>query len=370
MKRRIRRVFEGTLLVSGIACLSIWGWSVLREGVYEDWQNWAIDRQAAGQDASFLSWMKDRASGTANPPPAPAEPSLPGAPIPGEGQTNPPQENPPKDESLIGRLKIPRLNVQAVIREGTAERTLSIALGHIAGTAKPGQNGNVGLAGHRDSLFRGLRNIRKNDRIELETSNGETYTYQVTSTNIVKPTEVSVLKAGLYPELTLVTCYPFNYIGSAPERFIVKARQIGQVTKGLETEIAEANPTQASPSAGAPAPEPNTAPAAATPTAMPAQDARYTRSSADRTAGRKVPFEVTPNHSRQLAPGISIGVTRADARNKTVDGWMWVMPDRRTIWLRDQTMHQPIVVHGSDGRRREVVIDSISRGSVRGYLVL
>ena len=80
------------------------------------------------------------------------------------------------------------------------------------------------MAGHRDTLFRGLRAIRKNDLILLETLGGE-YRYRVEGTKIVSPRDVGVLKANPYAELTLVTCYPFYYVGSAPDRFIVKARQ-------------------------------------------------------------------------------------------------------------------------------------------------
>ena len=99
---------------------------------------------------------------------------------------------------------------------------LGVAIGHVPGTALPGQQANVGVAGHRDTLFRGLRDIKTNDLIEFETLAGK-YSYRVGSTEIVKPDDVSVLQAGSSPELTLVTCYPFNYVGSAPDRFIVKA---------------------------------------------------------------------------------------------------------------------------------------------------
>jgi sortase A len=127
--------------------------------------------------------------------------------------------------SLVGRLSIPRLHLTAMVREGDAESTLSIAAGHIPGTALPGQKGNVGVAGHRDAIFRGLREVRKDDVIQFETVEGN-HLYQVEGTEIVKPTQVSVLKPGKHPELTLVTCYPFYYVGSAPDRFIVKAREI------------------------------------------------------------------------------------------------------------------------------------------------
>jgi len=112
-----------------------------------------------------------------------------------------------------------------MVREGDGEDTLSLALGHIPSTAFPGQPGNVGVAGHRDTIFRGLRNIRKNDLIVFETRDAK-YSYRVEKIQIVKPEQVDVLKAGATRELTLVTCYPFHYVGSAPDRFIVKARQV------------------------------------------------------------------------------------------------------------------------------------------------
>jgi sortase A len=143
-------------------------------------------------------------------------------------QVSPPQA-PLKVEpnELIGRLRIPRLELSAMVREGDGDDTLRVALGHVSDTALPGQPGNVGIAGHRDTLFRPLRNIRKNDLIELETMAGN-FTYRVDSTRIVSPREVSVLAPGPRRELTLVTCYPFNYVGSAPKRFIVKASEVAE----------------------------------------------------------------------------------------------------------------------------------------------
>jgi sortase A len=114
-----------------------------------------------------------------------------------------------------------------IVREGDGERTLSLALGHIPGTALPGQGGNTGVAGHRDTLFRSLRSIGRNDRIQFQTLSGN-YDYRVESIQVVRPSDVAVLSPGPYPELTLVTCYPFYYVGAAPERFVVKARQISR----------------------------------------------------------------------------------------------------------------------------------------------
>ena len=119
-----------------------------------------------------------------------------------------------------------RLGVSVIVMEGTDARTLRRAAGHINGTALPGQDGNVGIAAHRDTFFRPLRDIRKDDVITITTSRGD-YRYRVVSTQIVGPDDVSVLNSDGSDVLTLVTCYPFNFIGAAPSRFIVRAEQIG-----------------------------------------------------------------------------------------------------------------------------------------------
>jgi sortase A len=124
--------------------------------------------------------------------------------------------------TVIGRVEIPRLGVSTIVRAGTDARTLRLAIGHIEGTALPGDRGNVGLAGHRDTFFRRLRDIRHGDRIRFVTPGG-TFTYRVARTDIVWPSDVWVLDETADAVLTLVTCYPFSYVGSAPQRFIVRA---------------------------------------------------------------------------------------------------------------------------------------------------
>jgi sortase A len=124
----------------------------------------------------------------------------------------------------VGRIEIPRLGVSAMIKAGTDARTLQLAVGHIPGTAFPGDAGNVGLAAHRDTFFRRLRDIQSDDEIRLTTPDGS-YTYRVARTDIVEPRDVWVLDPTDHPALTLVTCYPFNYVGSAPQRFIVRAEK-------------------------------------------------------------------------------------------------------------------------------------------------
>lgn len=127
---------------------------------------------------------------------------------------------------LVGRIEIPRLGLSAMVMEGISSKTLRRAVGHIPGTALPGQPGNVGISGHRDTFFRPLRNIRADDIITLITPLGE-YRYRVVSTNVVDPSNIGVLVPGGTEVLTLVTCYPFYFVGSAPERFIVRAERVG-----------------------------------------------------------------------------------------------------------------------------------------------
>jgi len=126
---------------------------------------------------------------------------------------------------VLGRLEIPTLGVSTIVREGEDARTLQLAIGHIAGTALPGAAGNMGLAAHRDTFFRRLREINPGDVIRLVAVEG-TFTYVVDSTKIVDPNDVWVLDPTSKTSLTLVTCYPFTYIGAAPERFIVRARLV------------------------------------------------------------------------------------------------------------------------------------------------
>ena len=129
--------------------------------------------------------------------------------------------------SLVGRVAITRLGLDAVIFEGTTERTLDLGVGHLTGSALPVKSGNVVLAAHRDTFFRPLRNIRIGDSIIVDTPQGRA-DYRVESTEVVKPTELSVIEPTSEATLTLITCYPFTFLGAAPERFIVHAGKTGQ----------------------------------------------------------------------------------------------------------------------------------------------
>lgn len=135
------------------------------------------------------------------------------------------QPAPPiREGDVLGRIEIPRIGVSVAVLQGTTWRTLRLGVGHIKGTALPGEPGNIGIAGHRDTYFRALKDIRKDDEIQLQTAAGIAK-YEVDSIQITSPSNNSVLAPTTESSLTLVTCYPFYYIGAAPERFIVHAHK-------------------------------------------------------------------------------------------------------------------------------------------------
>ncbi len=128
------------------------------------------------------------------------------------------------DGGSIGEIRIPRLGLTAIVAQGDSAAVLRRAVGHLADTALPGEPGNVVLAGHRDTFFRPLKQVRVGDAITLRTRDGD-FEYLVESTAVVPPTDVQVIQPTGGRTLTLITCYPFAYIGSAPDRFIVRARE-------------------------------------------------------------------------------------------------------------------------------------------------
>jgi len=144
----------------------------------------------------------------------------------GRPADNPPV--PPSDLPIgdpIGRIEVPRLHLSAVVANGDDDGTLRVAIGHLPDTPLPWEQGNSALAGHRDTFFRGLRGIRVGDDMRVLTPYGD-FTYQVTRTVIVMPNDLSVLEPTPQATLTLVTCYPFSYIGHAPKRFILQAARL------------------------------------------------------------------------------------------------------------------------------------------------
>lgn len=156
---------------------------------------------------------------------AEAEASLLPAELPGESPTQEklPDLGPPG--TALGRLTSERIGLDVMIAEGVDYKTLRRAAGRIPGTARLDSEGNIGIAAHRDTFFRPLRNIEKGDVLEMETYQGS-YRYRVDWTAVVDPSDVQFLNASSASELTLVTCYPFYYVGPAPQRFIVRATRV------------------------------------------------------------------------------------------------------------------------------------------------
>ena len=151
-------------------------------------------------------------------PPEPSKPALP---------TTMPLGEP------IGTLRVPRLGLSAVVAEGDDKPVLDDAAGHLPDTALPWNDGNAAVAAHRDGLFRPLKGIKIGDTLRFETVHGD-FEYRVKETYIVEPDDIWVLNPTLEPTLTLISCYPFNFIGHAPKRFIVKAERlpVSQLTGG------------------------------------------------------------------------------------------------------------------------------------------
>ncbi len=226
MRRAPRNRFlaglEWIFLLLGLLALDSYIWVNTTATLDQAYSDWAFDQTLRGLKPSIGGFVEDELGWLIhkNPPSVstPQENAERAQPIPRSAY-------PLRPGMVVGRLRIPRLSLEVMVREGASESTLRRAVGHIPGTGLPGQTGNVALAGHRDTFFRPLRNIRKDDAIDLDTGHG-TLRYLVTSTEIVSPRDVSVLKASSGKTLTLVTCYPFYYVGSAPKRFIVRAVEV------------------------------------------------------------------------------------------------------------------------------------------------
>ena len=142
-------------------------------------------------------------------------------------RTRAPSAPAPAPGTVLARLEAPSVNMMATILEGSDDATLSRGAGHIEDTPFPGQPGNIGIAGHRDTVFRPLRRIHVGDPLDL-TAGDRVYHYRIKTTAIVGPDDVYVLDPTSEPTVTLVTCYPFEFVGHAPRRFVVQAELIGQ----------------------------------------------------------------------------------------------------------------------------------------------
>jgi len=210
--RRMERLCFGL----GLASIGLCGALLAQAWFFEAYENWAFEQKLGGAPASYREFVIQTVSFSTVGDMLPVMPTL--------GSTKPPSLgfDGAGGGSILGRIEIPRVGLKSMILEGVSQRTLALAVGHVPGTALPGNEGNVGLAGHRDTFFRALRGVQPGDTILLTTLSGS-YEYQVKSCEVVTPHDTHVLADSGEPALTLVTCYPFHYLGPAPERFIVHA---------------------------------------------------------------------------------------------------------------------------------------------------
>jgi sortase A len=178
---------ERTLIVIGVVCLGWTGLSWMEAMRFQAAQSRALDSAVAKQPSSEVD------DGTAPTP--------------------------------IGRLEIPRLRISAMVIPGDDDATLRNAVGYLTDTPLPWSGGNTALAGHRDTFFRPLERVREGDDIYLTTTHGR-FHYRVRHSIIVAPEDVWVLEPSPHPVLTLITCYPFHYVGAAPKRFVVQADRV------------------------------------------------------------------------------------------------------------------------------------------------
>jgi sortase A len=234
---------ERLLFAIGLLCLGLVAYTVIdaRWFAYRQGRLFDDARRAHAAAPRAAEVGKDRSG--AGPQAAPSETDRLDTFRPGSGASSsvapPPQA---AEGSLIGRIEIPRVGISSLVLEGVDGSTLHRGVGHIPGTPLPQLPGNVGLAGHRDTVFRGLKDIQKNDLITVETLEG-TYRYAVDWAQVVDPGDIAVLGVSNRPELTLVTCFPFYYVGSAPERFVVRARLLAGPAEVRAGGAGEATPT-------------------------------------------------------------------------------------------------------------------------------
>ena len=190
-------LIQRLLVVAGIACLAWWAFVAVRA-----WRYQTTKRPMAVE--------------------------LPVTAPPAVADRRPARPAPPSDLPIgepIGTIEVPRLHLSAVVANGDDDGTLRVAIGHLPDTPLPWEEGNSALAGHRDTFFRALRGIRVDDEMRIVTPYGD-FLYQVKRIVIVTPDDLSVLAPTPEATLTLVTCYPFSYVGHAPKRFIVQATRV------------------------------------------------------------------------------------------------------------------------------------------------
>lgn len=201
---RALRVAEVALAGAGVACLVVYAAACAQSSLWQARESEAFDRAVRERLHAEAPDQSDWSPGRI----AKYEASR-AAPV-----------------RALARLEIPAAELSVMVLDGTDESTLDRAVGRIEGTARPGEPGNLGIAGHRDGYFRGLQQLNPGDVIRLATLEGVAQ-YRVAEIDVVAPERVDVLAPTAEPTLTLVTCYPFYFVGDAPERYVVHAVRVG-----------------------------------------------------------------------------------------------------------------------------------------------
>jgi len=210
------RWLQWGLLGLGFLLLGPWAWTYFESRGFQSAASKRLDAALRQAEAGSS-------------PTAPSNPEFVGA------STSAPPARAPELKGMLGRIEMPRLHLSAIVAEGSDLKTLKHAVGHISSTALPGDPGNCGLAGHRDTFLGALKGVRVDDVIHFVTP-ARTYTYQVEWFVVVEPHRVDVLDSTATRSLTLITCYPFGFVGHAPQRFVVRARQVEGVTRATAVE--------------------------------------------------------------------------------------------------------------------------------------
>jgi sortase A len=190
LRSSVLRFAQRLFLWLGVAALAYAGGTAAYAGMYQRYESWTFEQEIGAAKVITTAIVE-------------AVPDV-------------------RDGDILGKLTIPRIGISVMFLQGMDEKELLLGAGHVPGTPSPGGDGNVVIAAHRDTFFRKLESIRPGDSIQIATVH-HTYEYVVASTEIVDPQDTEPMESGDRQELTLITCFPFYYVGAAPKRFIVHA---------------------------------------------------------------------------------------------------------------------------------------------------
>jgi sortase A len=193
LRSSVLRFAQRSFLWAGLVMLAYAGGTAAYAGIYQRYQSWKFEQNLASPKVITAAVLEEAAD--------------------------------LREGDVVGKMEIPRIGISVMVLHGTEEATLIAGAGHVPGTPLPGAEGNVVIAAHRDTFFRKVEGILPGDSIHFATAS-RNYEYVVDSTEIVDPEDTRVMESRARSELTLITCYPFYFVGAAPKRFIVHARPL------------------------------------------------------------------------------------------------------------------------------------------------